>query len=81
MQNYSNEIIELTGAVIGTRDKIQEMLLMKGLSDPTVNQIIEKIEVIIAMSGALARLLEKEKINPEIMRYKSEINALRSRRC
>ena len=82
IDSLTNEEKLLVDAIVGTRERIREMLILKGFSDPTADKIIDKIEVIIAYSGLLASMLEKDRIYDEIMNYKNELRVLRKKlRC
>lgn len=69
----------LVDGVIGTRDHIERILSVKGLSPSTLNDVINKIEVIIALSGSLGKLLQREKDLVELNNLKLENNQLRTR--
>ena len=70
----------LVDGVIGTRDHIERILSVKGLSPSTLNDVINKIEVIIALSGSLGKLLQRENDLVELNELKLELHDLRTRK-
>lgn len=67
----------LVSGVIGTRDDVERLLLTKGLSEPTVKKIINKIEIIIALSGNLGKQLQREKDMVELRNMQLELHGLK----
>lgn len=67
----------LIDSVIGTRDHVERMLLTKGLSQPTVAEIINKIEIIIALSGNLGKLVQREKDMAELRNMRIELHEVK----
>lgn len=74
---YMNFLID---GVIGTRDHLERMLLTKGFSTPLTKEFIDKVEIIIALSGKLGRLVQREKdlkelhdMKMELVTYKREV--------
>jgi hypothetical protein len=67
----------LLNSVIGTRDHVERLLLTKGLSEPTVAEIIRKIEIIIGLSGQLGKLVQRDKDMEELRSMQLEIHSLR----
>ena len=61
--NYSkkSEIGLLVDGVVGTREHLRRMLLTKGLSPVTVDDFIDKVEVIIEMSGKFGKMIQRDK--------------------
>lgn len=59
--------------VIGTREHIKRLLEVKGMSPIVINEIIEKIERIIELSGKLGRQVQREKDLKELSEMKEEL--------
>ena len=61
--NYSkkSEIGLLVDGVVGTREHLRRMLLTIGLSPVTVDDFIDKVEVIIEMSGKFGKMIQRDK--------------------
>ncbi len=47
--------------VIGNQGHIRRILKIRGCSDATINDVMEKIESIIEHSGKLGRVIQREK--------------------
>lgn len=65
--------------VIGTREHIKRILEIKGTPQTTINEIAEKIEVIIELSGKLGRQLQREKDLKELSEMKAELRKYKTR--
>ncbi len=65
--------------IIGTRNYIKELLLIKGMSPIKVDEIIDKIEVIIGLSGQLGKILQREKDMEELRNMQLELHELKSK--
>lgn len=65
--------------IIGTRDYVERILLTKGLSKPTVSKIIDKIEIIIGLSGELGKIIQREKDMDELRNMQLELHELKSK--
>ena len=65
--------------IIGTRDHVERILLTKGLSKPTVSKIIDKIEIIIGLSGELGKIIQREKDMDELRNMHLELHELKSK--
>lgn len=63
----------LVSGVIGVRDDIERLLLTKGMSPIKVDEIINKVEIIIALSGELGRTLQRDKDLEELGQIKAEL--------
>ena len=68
-----NEMSFLVSSVIGTRDDVERLLIAKGFTQVTVAKIINKIEIIIALSGELGKILQREKDLQELSEFKAEL--------
>jgi hypothetical protein len=53
-----NEHIDI---VQGTKGYIKRILKVRGCSDATINEVMEKIEAIIEHSGKLGRAIQRDK--------------------
>ena len=73
-----NEVSFLVSSVIGTRDDVERLLLAKGLSQLTASKIINKIEILIALSGELGKLLQREKDLNELRLFKAELRKFKN---
>lgn len=69
-ESYMDFLID---GVIGTRDYLERMLTTKGFSSVSTKEFIDKIEVIIALSGKLGRLVQREKDLQELHKMKMEL--------
>ena len=73
-----NEKTFLFDSIVGTRDHIKRLLLVKGVSEIVTEEIIDKVEIIIALSGKLGGMLQQEKSNVEIMQLKKDLREFRA---
>lgn len=73
-----NEKNFLVDSIVGTRDHIKRLLLVKGVSEIVTEEIIDKVEIIIALSGKLGSMLQQEKNNIEIMHLKKDLREFRA---
>lgn len=73
-----NEKTFLVDSIIGTRDHIKRLLTVKGVSEIVAEEIIDKVEIIIALSGKLGSMLQQEKSNVEIMQLKKDLREFRA---
>ena len=73
-----NEKTFLVDSIIGTRDHIKRLLTVKGVSEIVAEEIIDKVEIIIALSGKLGSMLQQEKNNVEIMQLKKDLREFRA---
>ncbi len=65
--------------IIGTRNYIKELLLIKGMSPIKVDEIIDKIEIIIGLSGELGKIIQREKDMDELRNMQLELHELKSK--
>lgn len=68
----------LMDSIVGTRDHIKRLCKTKGLSPIVVDQLTDKIELIIELSGKLGRLVQREKDLQELKQMKAELRVYRS---
>ena len=50
----------LINSIMGNRNDLERLLLTKGLSPVTVEELMAKVEIIIEFSGKLGRLIQRE---------------------
>lgn len=65
--------------IIGIRNDIKRLLLTKGMSPINVDKIIDKIEIIIGLSGELGKILQREKDMDELRKMQLELHETRSK--
>lgn len=65
--------------IIGIRNDIKRLLLTKGMSPINVDKIIDKIEIIIGLSGELGKILQREKDMDELRKMQLELHELKSK--
>ena len=79
MKKIDDECKLLVDGIVGTRNSIQDLLTTKGFSEITTNQIIQKIEVLIGLSGQLGRMLQRDKDFIELRKMHIELDQLKKR--
>ena len=68
----------LNDSIIGTRNHIKRLCRTKGLSPIVVDELADKIELIIELSDKLGRLVQREQDLQELRQMKAELRVYRS---
>lgn len=79
MKKIDDDYKLLVDGIIGTRNSIKYLLITKGFSEITTNEIIAKTEVLIGLSGQLGRLLQRDKDYIELRKMHLQLDQFKKR--
>lgn len=75
-----SEMNFLIDGVVGTRDHIKRMLLTKGMSELSVDELMDKVEIIIGLSGQLGKLVQRDKDMDELRKMRLALHEMAMKR-